>query len=63
MSAKSLMHLMLDMELFTYEEVELVLNINGWTEKSLLQMLYARYSTNDITKIIEKREDEYLHER
>ncbi len=45
-------------DIATDEEIQLVVSINGYNEETLNNILYARTGYHDIEQIIEKEEEE-----
>ena len=44
---------LLEQELFTYEELRLITNINGYSIETLNDALYARYGYRDYEQMME----------
>ena len=43
-----------DMELFTYEELKLLTNINGYSVETLNDAIFARYGYRDLEQMMEE---------
>ena len=48
---------LLELELFTYEELQLLTNINGFSIETLNDAIYARYGYRDYDQMMEYEED------
>ena len=44
---------LLDLELFTYEELQLITNINGYSLETLNDAIFARYGYRDLEQMME----------
>ncbi len=44
---------LLDLELFTYEELNLITNINGYSVETLNDAIYSRYGYRDLEQMME----------
>ena len=44
---------LLDLELFTYEELQLITNINGYSVETLNDAIFARYGYRDLEQMME----------
>ncbi len=45
---------LLDQELFTYEELRLLTNINGYSVETLNDAIFARYGYRDLEQMMEE---------
>lgn len=45
---------LLDLELFTYEELQLLTNINGYSVETLNDAIFARYGYRDLEQMMEE---------
>lgn len=45
---------LLDLELFTYEELQLITNINGYSVETLNDAIFARYGYRDLEQMMEE---------
>jgi len=45
---------LLDLELFTYEELQLITNINGYSLETLNDAIFARYGYRDFEQMMEE---------
>lgn len=52
----ALFQYLIDKELFTYDELELLTNINGYTIQTLNDAIFARYGYRDLLQMKESEE-------
>ena len=51
---------LLDLELFTYEELQLITNINGYSLETLNDAIFARYGYRDFEQMMEEWKNETI---
>ena len=54
LDVKMLWDELLDMELFTNEELQLITNINGFTIETLNDALFSRYGYRDLEQMLDE---------